>query len=698
MQKNKFILIYLFLLLSVLSINAQTDTVLIKSNNKVIIDGKKYYIHTVRKGQTLYSISKLYNVSIETIINNNLNVKEDIKIGQFLKIPILKTQNKITEVINKKDRFFYHLIEKGQTIYSLSKKYNVPIAEIYKYNPKSQNYIEIGDTIKIPQEIENKEPEIKKDNITYIYHKVEKKQTLYAISKLYDIKIKQIKKDNPELFERELQEREVIKIPQKIKNKEPEIKKDNITYIYHKVEKEQTLYAISKLYDIKVRQIKKANPELKNNSIQEGEIIKIPVKKSIELQASDINADTITKPIDLSFIDTVKHPCNNFYYTNQVFNVALMLPFYANVNDTLGLGEFGDSVVVQKNSNKIYSKSKIFIEFYQGALLSIEKLKEQNISINMYVYDTQNDTLQVKNIISQNNDLKKMDLIIGPVYSSNLQIVAKFAKENQINIVSPLSLIDTFLINNPYAFQVSPPLSAQIKYTSEYLNSLTAKNFIIIHDGNNENSNLISEFKANLFKTISNSNTENYNYTEIYYYHNEDSLIQANLSPTLKNIIIIPSENRAFVSDIVAKLNAFSKNYDITLFGRPHWVRFDNIQPENFHNLQTQIFANSYIDYSKNDVKKFVKKFRTTFKTEPTKFSFQAFDISYYFINALKNYGKDFQYCLQSFDIQLLQTKFNFERKNRYSGFENTALYIITYDKNYNVVISSTLPNNQDIK
>lgn len=687
MEKNKFIIIYLLLLFSVFSLNAQTDNALNRSNNKVNIDGKEFYIHAVEKGQTLYSISKLYNVSIDTIIYNNLNVKAGIQVGQFLKIPIINKKNKITE---KNDKFIYHIIKKGQTIFSLSKQYNVEIESIYQYNPKSRNYIGIGDTIKIPQEFKNIKHKVNENDKNFTYHKVEKKQTLYSISKLYDIKIKQIKKANPELYKRELQEGEVIKIPKKNKNKKFEIKNDNKKYLYHKVEKKQTLYAISKLYDIKVRQIKKANPELKNNSIKEGQIIKIPVKKDFELEATNFNVDTITKPTDLELTDTISHPCNIFHYTNQVFNVALMLPFYTNINDTLGLSD----TLVQQRNNEIYSKSNIFIEFYQGVLLAVEKLKEQNVSLNLYVYDTQNDTSQVKNIL-QNNDLKKMDLIIGPVYSSNLQIVSRFAKKNKINIVSPLSLKDTFLINNPYAFQVSPTLSAQIKYISEYLNSLSAKNFIVIHDGNNANTDYLSNFKTKLFDTISKSNTKDYNYTEIYYYNNEDSLIQANLSPTSKNIIIIPSESRAFVSDIVAKLNAFSKNYDITLFGRPHWVRFDNIQPENFHNLQTQLFTNSYIDYSKENVKNFVKKFRTAFKTEPTKFSFQAFDISYYFINALKNYGNDFQYCLKSFDVPLLETKFNFVRKNEKSGFENTALYIIKYDKNYNVVITATLPKNK---
>ena len=685
MKKIIFIFISLFIILHSSTLYGQKKTALNK-NNKVKIDGKDYYIHKVEKTQTLYSISKLYNVPIKTIIENNLNVKESISIGQFLKIPIVKnfTDN---DQNNKKD-YLYHIIKKGETVYTLSKIYNVNIEDIYINNPNSKDYISVGDTIKIPKIVNNStnKHEINVNN-GYLNHKVEKKQTLYAISKLYDVKIKQIKKINPELNKRELQEGEVIKIPKKISKKDPEIVNEKNNFKLHKVERKQTLYAISKLYGVKVRQIKKVNPELKNNSIKEGQIIKIPDFTTYKKEETLVKIDTIAKPVELPYIDTIIHPCNDFNYTNQVFNVALMLPFYTNINDTLGLS---DSLNIGKR-NKIYSKSKIFIEFYQGVLLSIEKLKEQNVSINLYVYDTQNDTTQVKNII-QKNELKTMDLIIGPVYSSNLQIVSKFAKKNKINIVSPLSLKNSFLIDNPYAFQVSPTLYTQIEYTSEYLNNFPSKNFLVIHDGNNPNTNLLSNFKTKFFETISKSDHKDYNYTEIYYYYKEDSLVEANLSSSSKNIIIIPSESRAFISDIIAKLNAFSNNYDITLFGRPHWIRFDNIQPENFHNLQTQIFTNSYIDYKKENVKNFVKTFRTTFKTEPTKFSFQAFDISYYFINALKQYGKNFQYCLKTFDIPLLETKFCFEKKGVNSGYENKALYIVTYNKNYDVVITSSLP------
>ena len=70
--------------------------------------------------------------------------------------------------------------------------------------------------------------------------------------------------------------------------------------------------------------------------------------------------------------------------------------------------------------------------------MAINDLRELGISIDLFVYDTQRDSVTV-DAIFRKHEMKKMDLIIGPVYSENFDIAANFANEHRINIVSPLS-------------------------------------------------------------------------------------------------------------------------------------------------------------------------------------------------------------------------------------------------------------------
>ena len=132
---------------------SQSDTIpeVTKSGNKVIIGGEKYYVHEVKKGQTLYSISKAYGVSQKIIARENPNVLLGLHPGQVLKIPF-KTTEKAKAAKKDTSRFYYHKIKKGQTLYSLARRYNTTLDKIKKYNPiLSEKELKVRQTIKIPK-------------------------------------------------------------------------------------------------------------------------------------------------------------------------------------------------------------------------------------------------------------------------------------------------------------------------------------------------------------------------------------------------------------------------------------------------------------------------------------------------------------------------------------------------------------------
>ena len=106
-------------------------------------ENQSYFLHTVEKGQSLYSISSMYGVSQADIVKLNPGSDEKIYIGRELRIPR-------TEANTQKETF--HTIQAGETLYGLGVKYNVPATEISKANPglSAQNF-RIGQVIRIPQ-------------------------------------------------------------------------------------------------------------------------------------------------------------------------------------------------------------------------------------------------------------------------------------------------------------------------------------------------------------------------------------------------------------------------------------------------------------------------------------------------------------------------------------------------------------------
>jgi LysM repeat protein len=677
-----------------------------RSNYKVSLGGKPYYIHIVRSGESLYAISKAYEVPLDTIRKDNLHLGDTLKLNQYIKIRIQNIE------APKTVQYIYHTVEKGDTPYNLAIKYNITIDQLYLDNPSAKLSIRLGDTLKIPVQSTNNssknivstEPlKIAKDT-SFVIHKAEKKQTLPEIAQLYRTTPDAIIAENSVLKEKPLQ------VGQTIKVKVPaNFQENNQNYFYHQVKKSETIYGIEHLYDIKEKNLYKLNPSLEDRMLQVGELIKIPKNAQTDSLYTNSQAqieNELKRDQFATFKDSlIIAPCKNPGVDKKtVYKIALFLPLYLNVNDTIGKyleiitkdaqGNETISIVPKsgKIEDKVYPRSKIFIEFYQGALLALYDLKKMGINLDVRVIDTRNDSAYMVELMNKEK-LDDYNLFIGPVFTEILNIVGDYAWEHHINIVSPLSVRSDFIEHNPYAFQVTPPFDVQMQYTADFLNEQDTKNFIVIHDGNNEDQEYITVFKKQLFAQMNKDNLGQLKYNEVYYYDAQDSILKDVFTPGIKNIVVVPSDNQAFVTDVMGKLNGYSYEYDITVIGQPKWLRFDNIETEHFYNTNTHILSNSYIDYQIPSVTDFVGKYRAYFKGEPDKYAFQGYDITKFFCIALNTYGKDFRKCQHSLNVDLLQTKMHFVPISNQGGYQNTAIYLLEFTKDYRLIKSESYPN-----
>ena len=87
-MKNRILFFFLFLLGVLLSGNVYAQTPSVRSKETTRIGGKEYYMHHVKQGETLWGLSKAYNISVEEIEALNPEVKKGLKIGHVLGIPV----------------------------------------------------------------------------------------------------------------------------------------------------------------------------------------------------------------------------------------------------------------------------------------------------------------------------------------------------------------------------------------------------------------------------------------------------------------------------------------------------------------------------------------------------------------------------------------------------------------------------------
>ena len=150
-HKKAKLILYFICIASIAFSQENTLHSVTKSNTKINFEGSSVYIHKVESGQTLYAISKAYNVLISDIELLNDSLKSGLKAGMELKIPALSDKKSRNILLDNSGKNILHQVEKKQTLYAISKKYDISTDAIIAVNPEIKDGLKEGMIIKIPQ-------------------------------------------------------------------------------------------------------------------------------------------------------------------------------------------------------------------------------------------------------------------------------------------------------------------------------------------------------------------------------------------------------------------------------------------------------------------------------------------------------------------------------------------------------------------
>jgi ABC-type branched-subunit amino acid transport system substrate-binding protein/LysM repeat protein len=436
-------------------------------------------------------------------------------------------------------------------------------------------------------------------------------------------------------------------------------------FYIHTVKRGQTLYMIGKAYEVEINEIIQENPEVKEG-LKAGQKLRIPVPGTIESPKKQ--SKTIPEEKKQTAKSEVEEliPCGKDKSSMKTtYNVALLIPLYLSDVPQMEVDPAPDAAEQENRPLQ-------FVQFYEGFRMALDSLKETGVSLKVTVYDAERDTLKTLKLL-QGPELKNMDLIIGMMYHRNFQLVADFAEKNNIAIVNPMSERDQILENHKKVFKVRPSLKTQFSELISYLQSNFKDSTMVVISDNLRINNTI----ANNIMTAMEEKKADVHLADGY------GEVLSLLSKKKGNIIILISDNKSYVLDVVTKLNEHRNEFGMTLLGLPRWDRFEDIEADYLVNLKTHVMAPYFVDYDDPGVKKFVSMYQDRYQTDPDALAFQGFDITFYFVTALWKYGKSFDRCIPDLRMKSLQTDFRFS-SSKENGFENQHWEMYEYE-NYHL-------------
>lgn len=562
--------------------------------------------------------------------------------------------------------YFLHTVAKGQGLYSIASMYGITVADILRLNPKADEQLHAGETLKIPQ-LASSQTDGKQ------FHTIQAGETLYQLTVKYNVSAQAICNANPGLSAANFRIGQVIVIPQA--GNTPQAPSDHPTAVdqtsprqqtgwkdMHKVEKKETVFSISQQYGISQEELIAANPELRNGKLKKGSFLFIPYSKKQPSQT------TGTKPATT--------PSNE-----ELFRI--------NRQVKSGITTLKIAVVLPFTSNAGHDEQSRMVEFYEGFLMAADSLKRQGMSADIYTYDSKGTEAGIQNILTR-KELKDMDIIFGPVNQACLAPLSAFADANHIRLVVPFSPKVDQVFKSPYIYQVNTPQSYLYSEVYEhFIRKFRNCNVIFCDDGNNDRD------KAEFIRGLKSELKDNHmSFKQIQLNTNTDPKRIIAAMDTLGNNVFIPTSGKSTtLTRILPYLTMVRRehpHFNMHLFGYPEWQTYTQDFLSSFYELDTYFYSSFYTNNLFPAAISFTRSYRRWFSKDMSntypKYGMLGFDIGYFFLKGLMQQGNKLEDNLHRIQVTPIQTGFKFERVNNWGGFINRKVFFVHFTKDYELI------------
>ena len=359
----------------------------------------------------------------------------------------------------------------------------------------------------------------------------------------------------------------------------------------------------------------------------------------------------------LDGIDSINDIIDSNIFISEIKDtilVSVLLPLYIERNDTL-VNFLRENM---EDTNQIYSKSELALDFLEGIMFAIDSLSELQIPIKLQVFDTENNLDTVRKI-SNFEFVKKSNIVFGPIYSKNFNFFRnKFRADRNKIIINPLSDNQKYLQNSKNVYFLQPSLKQKRDSLCLFIKKFEKSKDIYFVSLESEEKTLdynqikfrldsvFTEFPLNKFENLSVINKQSFTFL------NPDS-----------NLVFVLSEDEVFIKKIVTFIRAIDTN--VSIYSSEIITKIKGIDIEDLMRLDIHVPVSNYFDNYSQKNKYLQNKFESIFYHKMNENS----RLSFYSI---------LHFCSH-------QKQYHFTQLFKGGGFINTDVQICTY-KDYRLL------------
>jgi len=599
----------------------------------------------VKKDQKISSFISDYEISASDffILNSNYTSSRfnhsELDLDQKISTGDLVRVFKISKNNDLEDiSFISHKIKRRQNLAQISSIYGVSESLILKYNDGVE--ISKNNILKIPRIIKSN---LSKENRLKSYV-VKPKEGKWRIAYKYGISIQLLEEMNPQIGT-------ILKLGQKIavpNKNEVELKTVEENRDYFEIKNNIQISVLEQKLGLNKNSIIKLNPEILDR-IEKGIIIKVPVLTKANEDVINLSKKSLQE--------------NIINFEKKKF--AVILPFRL---DNFDYDSIQKSTPVLKNDKLL----NISLDVLFGVELAVNSYSELGIDVEMDLFDSALNKEEIDKILSENN-FENYDFVLGPLTNNLFNYFVSATSDLNLKIVKPLSKkqnIDKNIVNTiPNDSILFNKIISHVKK-----DSISSEKYIISDSRSIDISNKIKKIFPDAKQFFSKINESGVDTKTLVYDDLDSTFVKG------KNIVFLETKEQGFVSNVTSILNSFINdtiNIELVTTNKNNAFEGVNISNNYLSNLKFKYAStNKKIDIEKD--KLFLDKFISTYKFFPNKYSLRAYDLVYDMLLRISNGDFD------DSDIHEIETEY-FENKFRYirsksGSIDNVGVYLMKFE------------------